>query len=194
MGAQLGKKFIGTMLGVVLALGTFTWLATATHVKDAPASQASDTNVKPDAATSSSSQLAGSYPASDTQAVQPGSQSDPQNGVQPGYDQGYKTDYEDAQRDCQGTGSNSQYSASRTSYAATRTPYVRRGVLGERYIARRRRGHSTRNMILTIAAPAALAAGIGGIAGGGKGAGIGALLGGGGGALYYLIKHRKHAQ
>jgi hypothetical protein len=44
-------------------------------------------------------------------------------------------------------------------------------------------------MILRIAAPAAIGAGIGGIAKGGKGAGIGALLGGGGGALYHLIKH-----
>jgi hypothetical protein len=46
-------------------------------------------------------------------------------------------------------------------------------------------------MILTIAGPAAVGAGIGAIARGGKGAGIGALLGGGGGALYYLIKHRR---
>jgi len=46
-------------------------------------------------------------------------------------------------------------------------------------------------MILTIAGPAAVAAGIGGIVHGGKGAGIGALLGGGGGALYYLAKHRR---
>jgi hypothetical protein len=46
-------------------------------------------------------------------------------------------------------------------------------------------------MILTIAGPAAVGAGIGGIAKGGKGAGIGALLGGGGGALYYLLKHRR---
>jgi len=46
-------------------------------------------------------------------------------------------------------------------------------------------------MILTIAGPAAVAAGIGGIVRGGKGAGIGALLGGGGGALYYLAKHRR---
>ena len=44
-------------------------------------------------------------------------------------------------------------------------------------------------MILRIAAPAAIGAGIGAIANGGKGAGIGALLGGGGGALYQLIKH-----
>src|SRR5213594_4281798 len=46
--------------------------------------------------------------------------------------------------------------------------------------------NSTRNLALTIGAPAALGAGIGAIAGGGKGAGIGALVGGGGGALYYL--------
>jgi len=46
-------------------------------------------------------------------------------------------------------------------------------------------------MILTIAAPAAIGAGIGGIARGGKGAGIGALLGGGGGALYHLYKNRR---
>jgi hypothetical protein len=51
-------------------------------------------------------------------------------------------------------------------------------------------GHSTRNKILTVLAPAAVGAGIGALAGGGKGAGIGALVGGGGGAAYYLIKHR----
>jgi hypothetical protein len=45
-------------------------------------------------------------------------------------------------------------------------------------------------MILRIAAPAAIGAGIGAIANGGKGAGIGALLGGGGGALYQLFRHR----
>jgi hypothetical protein len=45
-------------------------------------------------------------------------------------------------------------------------------------------------MILTIAGPAAIGAGIGAIARGGKGAGIGALLGGGGGVLYHLYKNR----
>jgi hypothetical protein len=44
-------------------------------------------------------------------------------------------------------------------------------------------------MILRIAAPAALGAGIGAIAGGGKGAGAGALIGGGAGAIYHLVKH-----
>ena len=54
-------------------------------------------------------------------------------------------------------------------------------------------GHSTRNKILTVLGPAAVGAGIGALAGGGKGAGIGALIGGGGGAAYYLIKHRHHS-
>ncbi len=43
---------------------------------------------------------------------------------------------------------------------------------------------------LTIAAPAAVGAGIGALAGGKKGAGAGALIGGGGGLLYHLFKNR----
>lgn len=43
---------------------------------------------------------------------------------------------------------------------------------------------------MTIAAPAAVGAGIGALAGGKKGAGIGALIGGGGGALYHFWKKR----
>jgi hypothetical protein len=67
-------------------------------------------------------------------------------------------------------------------------PYY--GVAGSRYYSGSPyRGHSTRNLILTVAAPAAVGAGIGAIAGGGKGAGIGALVGGGGGALFYLLRH-----
>lgn len=51
--------------------------------------------------------------------------------------------------------------------------------------------HSKLKTALTIAAPAALGAGIGALAGGKKGAGVGALVGGGGGALYHLFKNRK---
>lgn len=54
----------------------------------------------------------------------------------------------------------------------------------------RRRGNSKLKTVLTIAAPAAIGAGIGAAAGGGKGAAAGALIGGGGGALYHLIKNR----
>lgn len=58
------------------------------------------------------------------------------------------------------------------------------------YEQRRRRnrlGSKTRTA-LTIGAPAAIGAGIGGLAGGWKGAGAGALIGGGSGALFRLIK------
>lgn len=77
-------------------------------------------------------------------------------------------------------------------------PY-RSGVAGTRYYGpsydrgdygRYDRGRSTRNLALTIGAPAAIGAGIGALAGGGKGAGIGALVGGGGGALFYLLNRR----
>jgi hypothetical protein len=50
-------------------------------------------------------------------------------------------------------------------------------------------GHSTRDAVLTVAAPAALAAGVGAVLDGQKGAAVGALLGGGGGALFYLLKN-----
>ena len=68
--------------------------------------------------------------------------------------------------------------------------YYRSGVGSRYYGDQYYRGHSTRNLVLTVAAPAAIGAGIGAIAGGGKGAGIGALVGGGGGALYYLLRNR----
>ncbi|HQR32887.1 MAG TPA: hypothetical protein PLK30_09125, partial [Blastocatellia bacterium] len=54
----------------------------------------------------------------------------------------------------------------------------------------KRHGSSKLKTALTIAAPAAIGAGIGAAAGGKKGAGVGALIGGGGGALYHLIKNR----
>src|SRR6266511_2854090 len=54
----------------------------------------------------------------------------------------------------------------------------------------RRRGDSKLKTVLTIAAPAAIGAGIGAAAGGGRGAAAGALIGGGGGALYHIIKNR----
>lgn len=53
----------------------------------------------------------------------------------------------------------------------------------------RRRGSKFRTA-MTIAAPAAIGAGIGVLAGGKKGAAAGALIGGGGGALYHLYRNR----
>jgi hypothetical protein len=54
----------------------------------------------------------------------------------------------------------------------------------------KRRGDSKLKTVLTIAAPAAIGAGIGAAAGGGRGAAAGALIGGGGGALYQVLKNR----
>jgi hypothetical protein len=68
-------------------------------------------------------------------------------------------------------------------------PYYNNGSYGSRYYGRDYRNHSTRNLVLTVVGPAAVGAGIGAIAGGGKGAGIGAAIGGGGGALFYLLRH-----
>ncbi len=58
------------------------------------------------------------------------------------------------------------------------------------YYRRPARRNSKLRTALTIAAPAAVGAGIGALAGGKKGAGVGALLGGGGGAIYHLYKSR----
>lgn len=102
------------------------------------------------------------------------------------FEDGYRAGYRDGHQDC---GSTRQVTGARYTPRARSAPRVR--VAGARYYAEPRRGHSTRNMILTIAAPAAIGAGIGAIAGGGKGAGAGALIGGGAGALYHLVKHKR---
>ena len=73
--------------------------------------------------------------------------------------------------------------------APIRTRTVSRTVSRPVYYERRAR-NSKLKTALTIAAPAAVGAGIGALAGGKKGAGVGALIGGGGGALYHLFKNR----
>jgi hypothetical protein len=91
------------------------------------------------------------------------------------------------------------------------SPYRYRGVASDRYYAnryyngrnysgryynggyysgRRNRNGSTGRAILTVAAPAAIGAGVGTLMGGKKGAVVGALLGGGAGAAYYLLRNR----
>jgi hypothetical protein len=77
------------------------------------------------------------------------------------------------------------------SLACHRRSYARRAVAGAAYYAEPYRGHSTRNMVLSIAAPAAIGAGIGALAGGKKAAAAGALIGGGAGAGLYLLTRRR---
>jgi hypothetical protein len=188
MYVQTGKTFIATAIAVVLSLGGIAVLSSESH-KDAPGSlaqtgQLAQTTPDPAVAQNDTSSNASTAAAS----------AESGNDAQSGYENGYKAGYRDGHQDCTtsetGATASSAYYSGRTQ--ATRAYYPRRvRVAGARYTTQARRGHSTRNMILTIAGPAAVGAGIGGIIRGGKGAGIGALLGGGGGALYYLAKHRR---
>jgi hypothetical protein len=200
MNTQLGKNFIVTLLAVVIALGGVTWLSQRQQAKDAPQVAAMTEDVQPVPASTSVQQQGVANPTPQgSDATKDAGHTKAADSVGSGYEEGYRTGYQDGTRACeqaQGTTRASSvrarpyyYTRSSRRYYASRS-YRRSGVAGVSYVAPRR-GHSTRNMILTIAAPAALAAGIGGIAGGGRGAGIGALLGGGGGALYYLLKHRQ---
>ena len=169
MYVQTGKTFIATLIAVVLALGGLAWLSSDSHKSEPTAlAQTSQSASAPqDSAYQSSANASGGTANPTT------------------YEDGYRAGYRDGHQDC--STSQSTSSVRRTSYARRYTPRTR--VAGARYYAETRRGHSTRNMILRIAGPAAVGAGIGAIAHGGKGAGIGALIGGGGGALYQLIRH-----
>lgn len=171
MYVQTGKTFITTLIAVVLALGGLAFVSSGSRKSEQTA-------------------LAQSSQTAQTPAPQPSSYDSSANtsgtADQTKYEDGYRAGYRDGHQDCGST---------QTASSVRRTRYYSRGyaprtrVAGARYYEPARRGHSTRNMILRIAAPAAIGAGIGGIVRGGKGAGIGALLGGGGGALYHLIKH-----
>jgi hypothetical protein len=186
MYVQTGKTFIATVIAVILSLGGIAVLSSESH-KDASPALAQTEQI---AQTTPDSLVA----SNDTSSSATNATASTDNESRSGYEEGYKAGYRDGHQDC--TTSATGAVASGTYYSGrtrvTRAYYPRRaGVAGTRYVNTARRGHSTRNMILTIAGPAAVAAGIGGIIRGGKGAGIGALLGGGGGALYYLAKHRR---
>jgi hypothetical protein len=99
-----------------------------------------------------------------------------------GYNEGYKEGYTDAYK------SEEPETATAARPAVARERVVYRTVNRSSYVSSGRRGGSKLRKILTIAAPAAVGAGIGAAFGGKKGAGIGALLGGGGGAFYLLSK------
>jgi len=111
-----------------------------------------------------------------------------------------------------GQGRNRRNDCSRSTNTRSYNSYPDRGVAGQRYYAEpyyrggaptryygadtRYYGgryyqdrNSTTDAVLTVAAPAAIGAGVGAILEGSKGAAVGALLGGGGGALFYLLKH-----
>ena len=181
MYVQTGKTFITTLIAVVLALGGLALLSGG--------SKRNETSTL--AQTTSS----GSTPSSQSSSNDSANAANSTSG-QMSYEEGYRAGYRDGHQDCS---SSSIEETASTASSVRPTTYVRRysaprsRVAGTTYYAssQPRRNHSTRNMILRIAAPAAIGAGIGGIVKGGKGAGIGALLGGGGGALYHLMRHSR---
>jgi hypothetical protein len=178
---SVSKIFIAAALGVALALsGTALLSKSHTGVSDATAAQAQAlAPTSQPAAQPAPEQTAANQPAAEAS----GSTTQPSEAQLSAFDQGYRAGYQDGQRDC-----STSASVAPASYSGRRH-YRRARVAGVRYYAAPRKDHSTRRMILRIAAPAALGAGIGLAAGGGRGAGAGALIGGGAGAIYHLIKH-----
>lgn len=174
MTIQKRKSFIITLLAVALLGAWFS--GQNQQISKAPVALAQTSGTTDGESTGS--------PQPEVQAYSTESSSSGATGST--FEDGYRAGYRDAQQDCSST-----QAAAPASYTprARSAPRVR--VAGVRYEAAPRKGHSTRNMILRIAAPAAIGAGIGAIAGGKRGAGAGALIGGGGGALYHLIKHRR---
>jgi hypothetical protein len=102
------------------------------------------------------------------------------NTTRAGYNDGFKDGYGD------GFQARAKQSVARPGARVARQEVVYRSSGA----TARRRGDSKLKTVLTIAAPAAIGAGIGAAAGGGRGAAAGALIGGGGGALYHVIKNR----
>jgi hypothetical protein len=102
------------------------------------------------------------------------------NTTRAGYNDGFKNGYAD------GFQTRAKQGVTRPGARASRQEVVYRPSGS----SARRRGDSKLKTVLTIAAPAAIGAGIGAAAGGGRGAAAGALIGGGGGALYQVLKNR----
>ena len=176
MTLHTSKKFIASAVVLVLSFASLAWLTTRT----------SEGASGPSVAVQPANQRALTTGAASVSRSAGDSTNDLTAAEQTRFDDGYRAGYRDAQSDLAARAEDENYqtpTVRRAYYPRTRVVRVStsRGVV--------RRGHSTRNMILRIAAPAAIGAGIGAIAGGKKGAGIGALLGGGGGAVYHLIKH-----
>jgi hypothetical protein len=105
-----------------------------------------------------------------------------------GYNEGFKQGYADAFQPAQAQATEQFASTAEATPVVYRRP--QRASYRPAPARTQRRGNSKLKTALTIAAPAAIGAGVGALVGGKKGAGVGALLGGGGGAAYHLFKNR----
>jgi hypothetical protein len=110
--------------------------------------------------------------------------------TRPGYNDGFKQGFADGYQARMSAGTAAPPETRFVSGGGQRERVVYRSSYRERPTFVQRKRNSTLKTVLTIAAPAAIGAGVGGAVGGGKGMGYGALIGGGGGALYHLIRNR----
>jgi hypothetical protein len=109
----------------------------------------------------------------------------PINTSREGYNEGFKQGFADAYQ-----GGTTPQAARTASVASPVTSRIAQQEQVFRPAPVQAKKSSKLKTVLTIAAPAAIGAGVGAAVGGGKGAGVGALVGGGGGALYHLLKNR----
>ena len=160
-------------------------LATASSPSSSPAPEASPATSAETTAAASESQA---FYLSDFKtgytdgynAGRSGQSSSVTNTTRAGYNDGFKNGYAD------GFQARAKQGVTQPVSRASRQEVVYRPSGS----SARRRGDSKLKTVLTIAAPAAIGAGIGAAAGGGRGAAAGALIGGGGGALYHVLKNR----
>jgi len=160
-------------------------LATATSPSSSPSAEASPSTSAETTAAASESQA---FYLSDFKtgytdgynAGTSGQSSSVVNTARAGYNDGFKNGYAD------GFQTRAKQGVKQPGARASRQEVVYRPSGS----SARRRGDSKLKTVLTIAAPAAIGAGIGAAAGGGRGAAAGALIGGGGGALYQVLKNR----
>src|SRR5215470_568048 len=160
-------------------------LATATSPSSSPSPEASPSTSAETTAAASESQA---FYLSDFKtgytdgynAGTSGQSSSVVNTARAGYNDGFKNGYAD------GFQTRAKQGVKQPGARASRQEVVYRPSGS----SARRRGDSKLKTVLTIAAPAAIGAGIGAAAGGGRGAAAGALIGGGGGALYQVLKNR----
>jgi len=160
-------------------------LATASSPSSSPSPEASPATSEETTAAASESQA---FYLSDFKtgytdgynAGKSGQSSSVTNTTRAGYNDGFKNGYAD------GFQARAKQGVTRPGARAAQQEVVYRSSGS----TARRRGDSKLKTVLTIAAPAAIGAGIGAAAGGGRGAAAGALIGGGGGALYQVLKNR----
>lgn len=128
-------------------------------------------------------------PAAATNPAYPGGLAQTANGFDPAMPPDFRTGYSEGFK--QGF-SEASTRVTSNPVAQPRTVVTRRVYYtpAARPVYYEKKKNSTLKTVLTIAAPAAIGAGVGAAVAGGKGAGAGALIGGGGGALYHLFRNR----